>query len=814
MRANYLTATVFIVLVTWLSSPTPATAQPSKDNPADSQQETSDEIILSGDLGDEWLGRLQAMPGLDKLTIVHPENLTEKSLARLADLQGLETFRGEEFPIDSPLADAAVKALAAIPTLRTLALKATGITDTGIEALAGSPLTELTLQAEERLTGDALEHVAAIPGLRRLTIHSTPVDARGLKHLQGCPQLKELALPRIICRKDRVEAVAGIKTLERLTLSRAGYHDLVVLQSLVALRHLRLQYSGAIKAAESIGKLTQLETVQFVDCDFRNETLEEVKAKLAEVGIAVVEPEHHEIFLPEPGTPEQMNEATKLAHRAHAALAGASDFPAFWLKWRTQAGKIPAMSAEPIRTIRRLKLALQAEADMTTFGREEITFAWAPGQFFDRSRSYMPKTPDNVWQSVKFGTKDWAWAREQRNDDPPLHVLRAGVAEFAESFWPIHQAMRVTPKPFWWGDNSHHNMSTSSVPLHFASYCELPGEEFAGEPCRVVESSARGERLWISKKTGLLRGHLDYMHQGYSLPFHRTDLVTEIVGHPIATREDYWRLFRDGDDVLPKEKQDQLRAAWSEYCFGKTSYPGSLRVFDDYREIAEGRWFPFHVVSAGWLHHKDDNELYRFHVNESRVDEVRTDLDDLSTVWEPFLPNEGSRVQDQRFAATVEYEFRHARPEAEILELVNAKLLKQAETKQHLAQLTEPVQQMVGKSAPSLPDKDWIGERPDLKGKPYLLHFWAVWCGPCKNDVSMLNLFAKNRIIIGVHPSGTPVDEVRKAVVAESMGYPTIVDNGNSDGILGYPVKMFPYCIEVDERGKVTRHGSLRDIFK
>lgn len=770
----------------------------------------ADEIVLSGELGEGWVDRLLALPKVRKLTMKLPENLDVESVSRLAGLQGLEVFSGEGFPMDSPLSDAVVKALAEIDSLRSLSLEATGVTDEGMGALAGMSLTDLSLRGEERLGDEALGHVAAIDGLEKLVIHSTPVSAEGLRQLQACRGLKELSLVRVICNKDKVEAVAGIESLEALTLCRVGYSDLAVLQNLKGLRSLRLLYSGASKTSESLGELTQLKTVRLEDCDIRNETPEEVKAKLAEVGIEfeyeVVESDWHD------DVSGEVNEATRLARRAHASLASASDFPAFWVKWRTQAGEIPSMGAERMRSIRLLKHALKAEADMMTYGREEITFAWSPGQFFVGTRSYMPKEPENVWRAVKFGTKEWAWAHEQRNEKPPRHYLRAGAAKFAESMRGLHDTMRVTPKEFWWGDNSHHNLSTSSVPIGLATYRELPSEEFAGERCRVVESAARSERLWISEKTGRVRGHLDYIHQGYSLPFTRTDRVAAIVGRRVSGSEEYRQLHSDG--VFSQEQKERLGAAWGEYVFGKNSYPSTLRVFTDYREVAEGRWFPFHVMRAGTGHNREDDNLYRYYLSESRVEEVRTDRADLSPVWEPYLPTEGSYVQDQRFEATVEYDYREDRKESEILEMVNAKLLEQAEVKRRLEELTAPVQEMVGKPAPVLPEENWVGERPDLAGKAYLLHFWAVWCGPCKNDVPLLNSMSKYRTVIGVHPSGTSLEEVAKAVEDEEMKYPTVVAGENSDGILGYPVKMFPYCIEVDEKGKVVKHGSLREILE
>jgi len=205
-RVGALLVAAFVVLVAAITMTAPAIAQPptagNLEN-ADSQRDTgrlTEEIVFSGELEDDWIDRLQALPELRKLTIAHPVNLSENSVARIANLQRLEAFHGEAFPIDSPLADATAKALAGIPSLRSLSLKATGITDEGIRALTASSLTELSLHGEERLADTALEHAAAIRNLQKLTVHSTPINAEGLKHLQACQRLKELSLLRVICR--------------------------------------------------------------------------------------------------------------------------------------------------------------------------------------------------------------------------------------------------------------------------------------------------------------------------------------------------------------------------------------------------------------------------------------------------------------------------------------------------------------------------------------------------------------------------------------------------------------------------------------
>ena len=44
------------------------------------------------------------------------------------------------------------------------------------------------------------------------------------------------------------------------------------------------------------------------------------------------------------------------------------------------------------------------------------------------------------------------------------------------------------------------------------------------------------------------------------------------------------------------------------------------------------------------------------------------------------------------------------------------------------------------------------------------------------------------------------------------MNYPTVVAPKAAPDLLGYPAQMFPYCVEVDEKGNVVRHGFLEEV--
>jgi thiol-disulfide isomerase/thioredoxin len=124
-----------------------------------------------------------------------------------------------------------------------------------------------------------------------------------------------------------------------------------------------------------------------------------------------------------------------------------------------------------------------------------------------------------------------------------------------------------------------------------------------------------------------------------------------------------------------------------------------------------------------------------------------------------------------------------------------------------------------------------------VKGKPYLLHFWATWCGPCKADLPRVQALAeKGLLVLGMHPAGTPAADVEKAIRDYKLTYPTFLASKGAGvaerpapfapaprvpagqapppppTIAGYPAGMFPYCVLVDAEGRVAAHGLLSQM--
>jgi thiol-disulfide isomerase/thioredoxin len=247
--------------------------------------------------------------------------------------------------------------------------------------------------------------------------------------------------------------------------------------------------------------------------------------------------------------------------------------------------------------------------------------------------------------------------------------------------------------------------------------------------------------------------------------------------------------------------------------------PSNLLVFSEYRQVAPGVEWPMRcerlLVGYAGRRAEDGFDYTRCEIiYEEATTEASFDL-----LVPDTLPQEGDTICDHRFDVPVKYDWKEGLTEADVQSLVDTKRRELQESQAIIEQFRRPLNEMVGKPAPPLPESGWLvdSESPIAKrlgGRPYLLHFWATWCGPCKNELPIVeSLHEDGLTVIGVHPGGggpEQAEHIQGFVREQGLEYPQLLAAKGDENVAGYPVRMYPYSVVVDADGHVAAHGFLK----
>ncbi len=114
-------------------------------------------------------------------------------------------------------------------------------------------------------------------------------------------------------------------------------------------------------------------------------------------------------------------------------------------------------------------------------------------------------------------------------------------------------------------------------------------------------------------------------------------------------------------------------------------------------------------------------------------------------------------------------------------------------------------------AAPDFTLKSLGGENvrlSELRGQVVMINFWASWCGPCRQEMPLLEALYQRYNPLGFELLGVnveqDVDDAKRWLADTSVSFPVLLDPTNQLTKM-YQVKAMPSTILVDRDGNV-RH--------
>ena len=547
---------------------------------------------------------------------------------------------------------------------------------------------------------------------------------------------------------------------------------------------------------------------------------------------------------PQRGTPEtkeqtDLDPATRLGRATHERMSAIDHLPKFFVT-SSNVGFERFYLEDPSddfldNLIRSLDLGIGDKR----FGRRHDEFGWDEDHFL-RASGDNEKELQSYWGSREIAGRISESARDLEKPRGRPTVYRDAQHAWASMGDLASNYMRASPHTFWFGSSQRYRSFTRNItPANITNYERLADMKFDGELCQVVRSTARQEMLIISKASGLLRGYAVIRHKPSVTPFFNIDKfqnwansdkseiafdlrnsLKDITGVDFSTKLNYFEWYRKNEVNLSIQQKQQLEVAVMLSLDWSRPLAAILMRFRDYREIAPGIMWPFredYVRARGF----DQAGRFISERTSSDVKEIRVDMD-LTGRINALRPKQDEEVADYRFQTILNYKFSQDRTNEEIMKMVEVAFAKKMKDPQYTEWPKKALNDLLNKPAPILPTKDWVGgERPIVDGEPYLLHFWATWYGPCKNDFPILKqLTEAGATVVGAVPFGTSPDEVSEAMKVANLPYPTYILPNEGSGIrhldghpsiVNYPSGLFPYCVLVDGKGNVVAHGELAE---
>lgn len=122
---------------------------------------------------------------------------------------------------------------------------------------------------------------------------------------------------------------------------------------------------------------------------------------------------------------------------------------------------------------------------------------------------------------------------------------------------------------------------------------------------------------------------------------------------------------------------------------------------------------------------------------------------------------------------------------------------------------------MEGQVAPDFVLKSTSGENlrlSEYRGDVVMINFWATWCGPCRQEMPLLDELYRRYHRVGFHLLGVNIDDdttrALRMVEELDLHFPVVFDTRKEVSRL-YNVEAMPATILVDREGNIrhVHHG-------